>query len=383
MNPWKEELLGRSCHPLKQLNRLNTMKLITIDHCPVCQSKFIERVRDSRLLNNKTGGAYLKILALSLGINEDELFKKIEQFSCHNCKQLFYSPWLDKQSSSTFFASKVPDHVSGWNAFESLIFSGKYRSIIENSFLYELIISKIGYIDSYVEAECPFQGFLLYFKYSEESHYEVFKKFKKSRLIHSDKRDSRLYRCYGILNNFFSFIFFSFSYLKNRLFIKLNYFQSDNKVETKSNINSFPSQRFLYVKGRPNGWGINCSRFGNNCSFYAHHVLGASICVNDLNEKWFNDGLNKKISLFAMFNTLDHVENPIKYLEECLLQSSSLLIVVHKLEYSGKQHLFSLDSNFLQIINDRFLDYTVCDLTHEMAKNGFHQMNYWLITEKT
>jgi len=135
-----------------------------------------------------------------------------------------------------------------------------------------------------------------------------------------------------------------------------------------------PIKRYLIGKETSIGWGGNCVRFGNSCKYFSDAVLGAeNIRLNEISEIG-----ESSFDLVGCFNIMDHHLNPMDIIKDLLNVSRNVLLVTHKPEYAGKQHLFALGDQFVGYLEKNLPDIKVENLNPFLERDDSFN-NYILL----
>ena len=86
-----------------------------------------------------------------------------------------------------------------------------------------------------------------------------------------------------------------------------------------------------------------------------------------------------KVDLFGIFHSLDHTQNPKKFLDFALEGSKLVLVYAHIDDNMNKQHLFSLTEKFLKFLNNQKI-YTYV-LTEKIEKKSNSPEIYFICSK--
>lgn len=344
--------------------------LKAINRCPICDHE--QRIdHDGMSVRKSTGYNYLKPAADLLNRTVEDLLEEIKVYQCANCQNFYCDPWFNSEVSSHIFCVGSPDHIAGWGNLEQWISSAHPNAVEKrNISLFYLVRDLIGPINSYAEFGCPFQGFLLSMKSSEEiTSLERIKKFSQALQRQKDPRWSIYTKFYHLFE----------SVAKNIIVwgFRLRSIKEERPYKKRNILNQqIPLNRKFLTEDTNIGWGVNCVRYGVNCRYFANRLLNADILP--LTE--FEKNVSNRFDLIGIFNFLDHSPDPLELIRRCLNISSSLLIVTHRASYAGRQHLFALNDSFSEWLKDNLLSTEVIDLSIGYSLPEDHL--YILLTQK-
>jgi hypothetical protein len=184
--------------------------------------------------------------------------------------------------------------------------------------IYLRICKEIGVIRNYAELMCPFVGMYPMFSYIRNKNIGNYKFF------------STLYS---------SLIIFLLKIIKKK---KLN-------CEIKDSIEkvSLPKDNIFFQTETCNGWNEHCCYLGYNCKEIIKKDNWVQIISND-----HENVLNKEIDLLYLYNTLDHLNDPLIFLEKLRPKIKNIFIEFHNLS-GGAQHPFFITSETINFISKK------------------------------
>jgi hypothetical protein len=206
----------------------------------------------------------------------------------------------------------------GWYKFMNTIFTNNSELLLNDIKIYLRISQEIGVIRNYAELMCPFIGLYPMFSYI------------RNKAISNQKFFSTLYS---------SLIIFLLKIIKKK---NLN---SEIAVLIKK-IN-LPKNNIFFQTKTCNGWDKHCCYLGYNCKEIIKKDSWVQIIAND----HAND-LNKEIDLLYLDNTLDHLNNPLIFLEKLRPKIKNVFIEFHNLS-GGAQHPFFMTPGTMNFISKK------------------------------
>jgi hypothetical protein len=118
-------------------------------------------------------------------------------------------------------------------------------------------------------------------------------------------------------------------------------------------------------------------RYGATCRYFAHTVLNAD--VFPLDEVCLSD--SAKFDLVGVFHSLDHVTFPLEVVRKLTAVANHVLLVTHRAEKAGKQHLYALGDEFPAWLTAMIPTLSIEELSGEVD-DGHGTYNYLLLTRK-
>lgn len=351
----------------------NKCGFICITKCPVCRGSDRTLANDGiASIRKDSGKHYLVPVANRIGISLNELLKKIQVYQCLNCHTFYCDPWLNVEAATLIFTEESPDHIAGWANFEHWLSSSRLNAVEAlNYSLYKNLIKKIGPISRYAEYGCPFQGFLLLFRRFELRPKQRVNLFSSAIHRHADTRlaiGARLHNAAQGLAHKLVIIYHNLRLFKGRNLTHISYPED------------VPAIRQLLLRGSTKAWGNNCVRYSASCSFYASKLLESDVLPFDGGRVDFDKYSESTLDLVGIFNILDHTDDPLSVISTSLKFAKHLIIVSHKAEAAGKQHLFAFHKTFSAWLQFAITDAHVTDLTNEIEEMGHHGYNCILVS---
>lgn len=357
------------------------MDFIQVDHCPVCGST--DRVltpEGMARFKKDQGFHYLKHAAQLMELSVAQLVDVINVFQCNNCHSYYCDPWLSPEIASYVFTQGAPDHIAGWGNFEHWVSSTvPNKGGQDNLKLFQCLEKKIGAISSYAELGCPFQGFLLLYRTQEQNVATRIQQFSEAIQRQTDVRWSRMMRWYYLASQCANKLIVG--YHRMRAFKEL--IKSQHKSHSSIVATTIPKQRFLLTQDTARGWGNNCVRYGGSCRYYASKVLGANVLpFAEIIENANTQEKPFPVDLLGIFNSLDHMNDPVGVLRKGLKIARHIIIVTHHAAHAGKQHQYAFDEKFAQWLNHNLSDVVVEDISNSVIESDHRSNNYILISQK-
>lgn len=305
--------------------------------CPVCKSKDISVSQEN--LVEFCDNFYLDALCIDLDVSKKVLKECAVVHECVDCSTVFCDPWLKYEVASEIFNVVYGQHNRGWDALYGWLADKPVQSFRA---LLDLAIDYVGPISTYGEYMCPFMGNLMFYRDKELEKISKNDLYKASiSYITSRHQNAELSADHDNKSTI----------LRTRSATRLEKLKSlsENKKE-------IPIKRYLLHEASSLCWGHGCVGDGVNCKSLVRPLLGANILTTQeaLSQ-------NLKIDLIGVFNTLDHVNDPISTLYDLLKVGSAVLLINHAQPIISKQHNFVFRPGFLDYLRDQGL--SVTDLT--------------------
>jgi hypothetical protein len=309
--------------------------------CPVCST------RDVRISPANSGlfddNFYLAALRSDLGIDESVLKDDMKVFECLECSTIYCDPWLNYETSAHVFNVIYGQHNRGWDALWAWL---RNESVQDYSRMVAAVETRLGELLSYAEYNCPFQGNLLHLRSGELGSGERQGLYSASRDYLLSRQQDRFLAANTDLKP---------DIMRRRSTLALS-----NLELARENITPSAIQRYLLHEATSLCWSSGCNGEGVNCRSLASVLLGVG--TMSIVEA-IKQGL--KVDLVGVYNTLDHVIDPIATVGNLLKVSRAILIVNHAQEVISKQHHFVLRPGFVEFLRNKGFD--VQDISDEAS----------------
>jgi len=318
------------------------MLLTARNSCPVCGASQELCRTDTTAFDFNQGLSYLAPLLEAEGDSSKSILASMKPFKCGVCRARFLDPWLSLHSQSRVFIKGHPIHNVGWRSFLERVERNLTPDLqVDPEELIATLNLKAGGLLNYFELGCPFQGLLLHL--SERSSLDEFRgissQFGGMTPEHSRRFlwPARVFMRVASLAKNLAFIASKLRTYRDR------FRQRYQKEPTLSTRDLSGLQRYFVPLGSTRFWGVNCSMFGESCAATAMSSLHATVIPHDELKK-FGKIPN---SCIGLFNVLDHQDDPLKLLQECLNQANVVVVLGHEPPL-GIQHHFGLGSDFFE-----------------------------------
>ena len=83
--------------------------------------------------------------------------------------------------------------------------------------------------------------------------------------------------------------------------------------------------------------------------------------------------------LVGIFNSLDHVENPVAVLRKCLEVAPNVVVAGHEPSRAKYQHAYAFDADTIRRLGERH-SFTVTDLVGQM--NDWPRLEYLVLLQR-
>ena len=331
-------------------NNTICMLLRKYNKCIYCKSRDLKKEKNQYLKKN----FYLEAIKSDLKISTNKL-KQIKVYRCQKCKIIQNNPWFSESISRKIYSNIYGQHNRSWSNLINFLKKGITPN---HGRLYEILNKKIK-IKNYAEFNSPFMGLMLNFFRSEY------------------KRNNFFYK--SILMNTINYLSARQVAGKSQYYQKLSAEKAKKFLKQCENLKRVnlikkKNNKYLFVDNSSLCWGQNDNYKSVNSKSFASELLDLQIL--DLNRK--NE--NIKFDLFGILHTLDHTFEPSKILNFALNNSKYVIVYCHIDEKIQKQHLFSLNKEFLKFLNKKKI-YTL-DLTNRISKKFTSPELYFLCSKK-
>jgi hypothetical protein len=294
---------------------------------------------------NPLPDSYTERFATFLGTSQRELLNGAKQIECTDCGSVYLDPWLSNDSQVLLFQLASPTHISGWTEWEITARTGRGRPYLEN--LARYLESSLGNINHYVEIACPFSGLLL-------------TTAPKDQLANwratgspSAKHDWRMTKMARIHS--------TWERLGLRIvdaILRLRKLAARSSRHQTGEPRVFAGRRTFAMVSSLRRWNLGCTRFGAGCAQVAIQAL-------DCDVKMLSEMPPNSADLIGIFNSLDHLENPVEVLKQCLAVSPRLIVGGHEPRRAKYQHAYALDDETLRRLGAKH-GFTVTDIADQV-----------------
>ena len=321
-----------------------TLNLAPVTQCPVCGST--KRVVLSSSVMNAKPDSYTQRFAEFLGTTHSDLLNGSQQIECGDCGAVFLDPWLSKGSQTTLFQLASPTHISGWTEWEVATRTGVGRPHMIA--LAELLEKTLGRPKHYVEIACPFSGLLLA---TAPAQGVAQWRAKSSPSSRPDWRMTKMARIYSVWDRLGLRVTDAILAIRRRLA------RAPRPTATAGGM--FSGARTFAVVPSLRRWSLGCNRFGTGCSQVALQALTCDVAMLD-------ELAPNSANLVGIFNSLDHVEDPVAVLRKCLEIAPHVVVAGHEPSRAKYQHAYAFDANTIRRLGEKHA-FTVTDLVDQMS----------------
>jgi hypothetical protein len=320
------------------------LNLSPVARCPVCGSAS-RSVLHEGVMNIKPD-SYTERFADYLGTSHAELLHGAAQMQCSDCGTIYLDPWLSRDAQVLLFQMASPTHIGGWTEWEYVTRTGRGRPYMENLVAY--LGSTLGNINHYVEIACPFSGLLLTTAPREQL---LAWRATKAPSAQHDWRMTKMARLHGIWER-----------LGLRLvdaILRLRQFAARSMRSGRPNHQTLAGQRTFAMVSSLRRWNLGCNRFGAGCAQVAVQAL-------DCDVKMLNEMPPDSADLIGIFNSLDHLENPVEVLKQCLAVSPRIIVGGHEPRRAKYQHAYALDDETIRRLGTKH-GFSVTNISGQIA----------------
>lgn len=337
--------------------------LLKSHSCPVCGADSGLSEPDLQAFDFSQGLAYLSPLIRKEGNHFQASLTGMSPLRCSVCNARYLDPWLSPQGRSQIFITGHPIHNVGWRSFLERAERNLVPDLqIDAERLLEILNSETGGLLNYFELGCPFQGLLLHF--SKRQHLESYRTGLRT-FTGMSRDDSRRFippirvfmRLAGIAR--------TVAFVTSRLRTIRDKVRHRYLIEPKLSLREFPNlQKYFVPLESTKFWGANCSMFGESCTATAMGALNTTLMTHHQLKE-----LGKiPRSCIGLFNVLDHQDNPLQLLRECLNRATAVVVLGHEPPL-GIQHHIGLGSDFFASLPALIDGVTVKTLSDPDSKN--------------
>jgi hypothetical protein len=282
------------------------------NQCFFCNSKNFGEVVNFKYLDN----FYTKIIKEKYSVTSENIQSKLRLRKCNDCNSFTFDRWFSQEAKEIMY--NFQKHRMGWHKFTNTIFTNNSQLLLNDAEMFLKISQEIGIIRNYAELMCPFMGMYPMFSYI------------RNRTITNQKFFSTLYS---------SLVIFLLKIIKKK---NLN-----REIENLINKVNLPEDNIFFQIETCSGWNKHCSYLGYNCK----EIIKKNSWVKIKSNNHAND-LNKKIDLLYLYNTLDHLDNPLIVLENLTGKIKNIFIEFHNLS-GGAQHSYFLTPETMNFISKK------------------------------
>ena len=310
--------------------------------CPVCGAGRELAEPNTSAFDFNQGRDYLAPLLDTEGPDFRSHIAAMRSYKCKVCRAYFLDPWLSSNGRLRVFVTGHPIHNVGWRSFLERVERNLTPDLqVDPSRLLETLNSRVGGLVNYFEFGCPFQGLLLHMsKRIELEEYRAFSNVISGMSPKHSRRfliPSRIFlRGSGLAKNL--------AFTISRVRTYRDKLRRRFKTEPTLSLRDLPAlQKYFVPLESSKFWGVNCSMFGESCAATAVNSLGATV----ISRSEFKSLGRIENSCIGLFNVLDHQDDPMQLLRECLQQATAVIVLGHEPPL-GIQHHFGLGSDFFE-----------------------------------
>ena len=247
-----------------------------------------------------------------IGISEDEIIETHANVSCLNCGLIYKRHWFSPSSLDTLFRKYVPIHPKGWD-----VVSGRFTA--ENFFREVKLFSKAieeqdqENINRYKRALPSIIDSIDGFSKTPEGQ-DILDAIQNKAPKRLEQYRSKLNEIIKQPASFKRFSGFSAPELWEYIHEKSGGIQNYAELGCPLwGLMPLAAQKNIpvtfYKRQEVNYWSENCKSDGLHCSEFLNTKFGIPV-------KSWNDKPNKKQHVIGFFQYIDHLENPMAFMEE-------------------------------------------------------------------
>ena len=311
--------------------KLFKKKIYKINICPLCKSP------EAKYHSESNKNLYSEFLSKIIGISEEDLIKKLNNYQCLNCNLVYKNFWFRKNILKNLFLKKIKIHPKGMdihnNNFNKKFFLNEIKKLKKyynkNLLLYNKSKRTISSIINAIKKKSPFKNILIKEINSDSPNIRnIFNiSAKVSKLINQPKKFSR-YVGYNDVS-FWKFIKKNTTKIYNYAEVGCPSWGLLSKAKNENR------QIFFYKRNENNFWNEE-----KGC-----------LKKSKLNKKEIITNLKviKKISLFGIIEYLDHLNTPLKFLKEINYKSQNFFVILEK-DNNAIQHFTGWDKKSFKFV---------------------------------
>ncbi len=301
--------------------------LSKIKNCPLCKStefKFFSKLKKN---------LYSEILAKIINIREDILLEKIENNKCNNCDLIFKNYWFDDKILEKIYSNYIPTHPRGKD-FKSNLFSKNGFKKEYYNLLKALRLNKIDQIKKHSRTIKSIIFSIPKYKKLKATNWitKYSRSFDESIDINKLKKNfNKIATLIKIPEEFKRFSGFESSSLWKYININVNiksYAEIGCPKWGLLNLAKQDEKKIFFIKKKEkNFWGKKCLFGKKNCLLWKKSRTNFKILNLEKDIKIFQ---KDKIGLIGIFQYLDHIRDPLDFIEKLIKISNNLLFIVDK-----------------------------------------------------
>lgn len=307
--------------------------------CPVCRAPLEDAVEHPEAFDRTSGQAYLKPLTDVVHLDLAEIYEEINSYLCQGCGSVFFNPWLNQAARNQVFIQGHPVHNVGWRSLQER-FEQRLNPNLQVSpdRLMQILRNRVGEINTYAEVGCPFQGLLMHMASDD-----AIGSLGRNPSVFTSMGPQGYRRFFPPLR-----LFMRVGGLAKFLARQLSLVRRwRNHLRRRWYPNSVPEaargiERTFIPLQSSKFWGLNCSMYGDSCGTIANRVLGATV----VSYPQFSESL-ATFDVIGIFNVLDHQDDPLSLLRQCLSKSRAVICLGHEAPISP-QHHYGLGRRFFE-----------------------------------
>ena len=305
--------------------------LTSVPNCPVCGSA--ERTYPTNTILHTGPDSYSLRLSEYLGVTVDELFEGVRQCVCAGCGTVYLDPHMGNELQTLLFQVVSPTHVAGWTQWEIATRTGRGQPHLRH--LAEHLEATFGSCNRYVEVACPFSGMLLA---TVDASALTSWQSSGAPSARVDSRMTVMARLYAHIERFgLRAIDFLLAIRRRTSRVEVQISGAEHPLSRKRTLALVPSLL---------RWNLGCQRYGWHCGQVAREVLSCEIAhLEDLDAD--------SADVVGIFNSLDHLPDPLNILRKSLQIAPLVVISGHRPSHTKYQHGFALDFEVLKSIGRR------------------------------
>lgn len=295
--------------------------------CPLCGAHKWEIA--SSPLDNTKKSYYSKILRRLASVEHDTIRDSSKTYACLICGLLVRYPFFGSDLLTRLYLDAAPVHRAGWRNFLAALADDRAD---RSDVLRQLWLDTCEFlppVETYAEFGCPFQGLIVSRFASPEARRSV-----RRQLTSGPRRNVA-----------------SPSAIANgRLIAYVNRLTAPRGrrkgAATHQDLLGGITQ-FVVTDGSITRWGLGCVQFGQtcwqvSCRLSESRVIGMAELRSELGER--------RLSLLAFFDTLDHTRDLREVVDWALDVSDAILIVSHDITEATLQHEFAFTGSALSYV---------------------------------
>lgn len=321
------------------------MNSTKIKKCPLCDSS------SSEFHSHSLPNLYSEKIAKMARVSEEIIIAAHANLSCLDCGLIYKKQWFSSEQLDMLFRNEVPTHPKGWD-----VVSGRFSA--ENFFREVSLFSKAidehdqENINRYKRALSSIIDSIEGFSQTKDGQdiLEAIQQAKPEKLAPYRLQLEKIIKEPAAFKRFSGFSApVLWDYIEKKCNGIKNYAELGCPLWGLMPLAASKNISVTYYKRKEvNYWSENCKNKGVHCSLFIHKEFG--IPIHSWEEKF-----NSKRQLIGLFQYLDHLENPMVFMNEIFERFEAAAVILDGVDNPlAIQHFTGFTEKSLHYIADRF-----------------------------